>query len=99
MGQNRAFNLQGATHRVFTRDKVVFETSIAQQMLLCSQGKICHTLPVRDNNGCSVFGTKSTEENMLGMFVGGLVAYRPSNMLVYLRDGSAQTIVRAATLR
>ena len=28
-----------------------------------------------------------------------LVAYRPSNMLAYLRDGSAQTIVSAATLR
>ena len=28
-----------------------------------------------------------------------LVAQRPSNMLVYLKDGSAQTIVRAATLR
>ena len=28
-----------------------------------------------------------------------LVAKRPSNMLVYLRDGSAQTIARAATLR
>ena len=28
-----------------------------------------------------------------------LAALRPSNMLVYLRDGSAQTIVRAATLR
>ena len=28
-----------------------------------------------------------------------LVAYRPSNMLVYLRDGSAQTNLRAATLR
>ena len=28
-----------------------------------------------------------------------LVAWRPSNMLVYLRDGSAQTILRAATLR
>ena len=28
-----------------------------------------------------------------------LVAYRPSNMLVYLRDGSAQTSLRAATLR
>ena len=27
-----------------------------------------------------------------------LVASRPSNMLVYLRDGSAQTIVNAATL-
>ena len=32
-------------------------------------------------------------------FVGGLVAYRPSNKLVYLRDGSALTILRAATLR
>ena len=28
-----------------------------------------------------------------------LVAYRPSNMLVYLRDGSAQTILRADTLK
>ena len=28
-----------------------------------------------------------------------LVAYRPSNMQVYLRDGSAQTILRTATLR
>ena len=28
-----------------------------------------------------------------------LVAWRPSNMQVYLRDGSAQTILRAATLR
>ena len=28
-----------------------------------------------------------------------LVAYNPSNMRVYLRDGSAQTILRAATLR
>ena len=33
------------------------------------------------------------------LFVGLLVAYRPSNMRVYLRDGSAQTILRAATLR
>ena len=32
-------------------------------------------------------------------FVCYLVAYRPSNMQVYLRDGSAQTILRAATLR
>ena len=29
----------------------------------------------------------------------GMVAERPSNMLVYLRDGSAQTILCAATLR
>ena len=28
-----------------------------------------------------------------------LIASRPSNMRVYLRDGSAQTILRAATLR
>ena len=34
-----------------------------------------------------------------GLFVGWLVAYRPSNMRVYLRDGSTQTILRAATLR
>ena len=31
------------------------------------------------------------------MFVCWLVALRPSNMRVYLRDGSAQTILRAAT--
>ena len=28
-----------------------------------------------------------------------MVAERPSNMTVYLRDGSAQRILRAATLR
>ena len=33
------------------------------------------------------------------MFVGWLLALHPSNMLVYLRDGSAQTRVRAVTLR
>ena len=33
------------------------------------------------------------------MCVCWLVAYRPSNMRVYLRDGSAQTILCAATLR
>ena len=33
------------------------------------------------------------------LFVCWLVALRPSNRLVYLRDGSAQTISRAATLR
>ena len=33
-----------------------------------------------------------------GLLVGWLVQH-PSNMLVYLRDGSAQTILRAATLR
>ena len=31
--------------------------------------------------------------------VGWLVAKRPSNMRVYLRDGSAQAILHAATLR
>ena len=33
------------------------------------------------------------------VFVCWLVAKRPSNMLVYLRDGFAQTILRAATLK
>ena len=36
--------------------------------------------------------------HVLGLFVCWLVAC-PSNMLVYLTDGSAQTILRAATLR
>ena len=40
-------------------------------------------------------GMKTREEG----FVGWLVAKRPSNMPVYLRDGSAQTILRAAILR
>ena len=40
-----------------------------------------------------------TETKTTMMFVCLLVAYRPSNMRVYLRDGSAQTILRAATLR
>ena len=31
--------------------------------------------------------------------VGCLLALRPSNMPVYLRDGSAQRVLRAATLR
>ena len=42
-------------------------------------------------------------DGWVGRWVGGwpvvvcwLVAQRPSNMLVYLRDGSAQTILRAA---
>ena len=33
------------------------------------------------------------------LFVCLLVAYRPSNVLVYLRDGSAQRSLHAATLR
>ena len=33
------------------------------------------------------------------LFVGWLVAERPSNMRVHLRDGSAQTSLHAATLR
>ena len=41
---------------------------------------------------------KKKKENR-GGFVCWLVAYRPSNMRVYLRDRSAQTILRAATLR
>ena len=38
-------------------------------------------------------------KNECGMFVYFLVAERPSNMLVYLRDQSAQTIIRSVTLR
>ena len=34
-----------------------------------------------------------------GLLFCWLVAYRPSNMRVNLRDGSALTILRAATLR
>ena len=37
---------------------------------------------------------------LVAVVVGSLlVAQRPSNMLVYLRDGSARTSLRAATLR
>ena len=38
-------------------------------------------------------------ETLTNVFVCLLVALRLSNMLVYLSDGSTQTIVRAATLR
>ena len=41
----------------------------------------------------------STFCRMVAGLLACLLAYRPSNMLVYLRDGSAQTSVRAATLR
>ena len=46
----------------------------------------------------SGLASNSNSEPVRGLFV-CLVAYRPSNMRVYLRDGSAQTILRAATLR
>ena len=36
---------------------------------------------------------------MLLLFVGCLTSQQQANRLVYLRDGSAQTILRAATLR
>ena len=37
--------------------------------------------------------------NVCGLLVDWLVASRPSNLLVYLRDGSAQTMLHAVTLR
>ena len=40
---------------------------------------------------------KNVEKNTV--VVGWLVAERPSNIRVYLKDGSAQTSLRAATLR
>ena len=47
------------------------------------------------NSRCSSNGTPFFG----GLFVGCLLAWRPSNMLVYVKDGIAQTIVRATTLR
>ena len=44
-------------------------------------------------------GDREGNRQTRGLFVCWLVALRPSNMLVHLRDGSAQTILRAATLR
>ena len=41
----------------------------------------------------------SGQPSTSSLLVGWLVAKRPSNMLVYFRDGSAQTIFPAATLR
>ena len=41
---------------------------------------------------------KKTKKKKM-MIVCWLLAYSPSNRLVYLRDGSAQTSLRAATLR
>ena len=40
-----------------------------------------------------------THVRVRGWLVGLLVPERPSNMLAYLRDGSAQTVVRVATMR
>ena len=44
-------------------------------------------------------GVKSRKGSSGVFVVCWLVAVRPSNMLVYLRDGSAQTIVLAAKMR
>ena len=46
-----------------------------------------------DGCGCSGYGGGSMVFDCL------FVAKRPSNMLLYLRDGSAQTILHAATLK
>ena len=50
-------------------------------------------------NACAVAQLARLLPQVSARIVCLLVAYRPSNRLVYLRDGSAQTIWRAATLR
>ena len=47
----------------------------------------------------SFYPSVTVQVQLSEQFVSWFVAYRPSNMRVYLRDGSAQTILRAATLR
>ena len=61
---------------------------------------VCHEMTVTGGGGAG--GNKDTSRVSASACLGCcclLLASRPSNTLVYLRDGSAQTIVRAATLR
>ena len=51
------------------------------------------------NRGLDRESKGESERERDSLFVCLLVAERPSNRQVYLRDGSAQTILRAATLR
>ena len=61
-----------------------------------AEGWCC--LPQTDHLASLVAEVSTSRSAVLFCFC-WLVAYRPSNMRVYLRDGSAQTILRAATLR
>ena len=47
---------------------------------------------------CATY-TVNKVQVFVGWFLACLLAERPSNTLVYLMDGSAQTILHAATLR
>ena len=58
-----------------------------------------HTTESWEQRGVEEAGCKIYRGAPTVMFVCWLVAYRPSNMQMYLRDRSAQTILRAATLR
>ena len=55
--------------------------------------RACQPPPPRMRHSCPGLPGSSCQS------AGRLLALRPSNMLVYLRDGSAQTSIRAATLR
>ena len=73
----------------------------------------CRTIPITGSQDCHLhhprsccagkrslqIPTPSSSHPHACLFVCWLVAQRPSNIQVYLRDGSAQTILRAAALR
>ena len=48
---------------------------------------------------CGSLGGRLDHWDKEAVLLACLLACRPSNMLVYLRDGSTQTVARAATLR
>ena len=71
-------------------------------LLVCDHHEDCHD--GSDETFCTFPACRDPLSLQCGAspqvwFVCWLAAYRPSNMRVYLRDGFAQTILRAATLR
>ena len=76
--------------RLFLKVVLAWLSFVFRQSYRRSAGANLAGLP----NTSSVFGSRLS---LRSEFVGWLLAYRLSNMLVHLRDGSAPTILRAAT--
>ena len=70
-----------------------------KQVWIPESSEIKRQTLTRSRLGPVTAGTGFQSTTNGGCFVCWLVVYRGSNMQVYLRDGSAQTILRAATLR
>ena len=60
---------------------------------------LCGSEPPTSGIAVKVLTDRTTKDSAVERIVCWLLASRPSNRLVYLRDGYAQTILRAATLR